>query len=174
MPKRFKSTWSVGALVWLLCATTALAGPPRSVRATVQRVVDGDTLIAVSENATKLRIRLLGIDAPEISHGSKPGQSFAPESRRYLEQLINNRPVRLELSGPDVYGRILAVVLAGDMNVNVQMVRAGLAEVYRGARCRAYCRELAEAEAGAQQQRAGIWAQERHESPAAYRKRTKS
>jgi len=70
--------------------------------------------------------------------------------------------------------RLIAVVWVGETNVNVEMVRAGLAEVYRGARCQASCRELREAEARAQRARAGIWAQERYESPAAFRKRART
>ena len=42
-------------------------------------VSDGDTVTAISANSTRLRIRVLGIDAPEIPHGSKPGQPFGEE-----------------------------------------------------------------------------------------------
>lgn len=40
--------------------------------ATVERVADGDTIIANTSNQTKLRIRVLGIDGPEIAHGTIP------------------------------------------------------------------------------------------------------
>jgi micrococcal nuclease len=140
----------------------------------VERVADGDTLVAASDNETKLRLRLLGIDAPEIAHGKKAGQPYGEEARQYLERLVGKRSVRVETFGPDIYRRLLAVVWVGETNVNVEMVRARLAEVYRGARCQAYCRELREAEARAQRGRAGIWGQERYESPAAFRKRART
>jgi micrococcal nuclease len=57
-------------------AGSAPAASPRSLVATVRHVVDSDTITAITVNATKLRIRLLGIDAPEIPHGNKPGQPF--------------------------------------------------------------------------------------------------
>ena len=41
-------------------------GFPRSLIATVQHVSDGDTITAITSNQTKLRIRLLGIDPPEM------------------------------------------------------------------------------------------------------------
>jgi endonuclease YncB( thermonuclease family) len=74
--------------------------------------------------------------------------------------------------GPDRYNRILAVVLDGPINVNLLMVAMGYAEVYRGAPCQAYCRELEQAEAKARRDRVGMWAQgATHESPAAFRRR---
>jgi micrococcal nuclease len=174
MRKHLVAMRSAAIFALLMCAVTARAEQPRTVYITVERVVDGDTLIATSANATKLRIRLIGIDAPEIAHHRNPGQPFGFESRRYLERLILNRPVRLEMFSSDRYRRILAVAWTGDTNVNIQMVRVGFAEVYRGSRCQAYCRELVQAEAEAQRERKGIWSQDQHESPSAYRKRAGS
>ncbi|MFI5341467.1 MAG: thermonuclease family protein [Candidatus Methylomirabilales bacterium] len=57
----------------LALAVPAFSGSPRSLVATVQHVADGDTVTTISANGTKLRIRLLGINAPEITHGSKQG-----------------------------------------------------------------------------------------------------
>ncbi len=64
----------VGVLWCLL--SPVLAASPRLLIATVQRVADGDTVTAITSNQTKLRIRLLDIDAPEIPHGTKPGQPY--------------------------------------------------------------------------------------------------
>ena len=168
---RWITIWLAAAHLVLLAAATPQAAPPRSVLATVERVADGDTLMATSENSTRLRIRLLGIDAPEIPHRGKPGQTYGVEARHHLLRLVLNRVVRIELFGSDAYRRLLAVIWHDGANVNVEMVRGGFAEVYRGARCQAYCRELADAERRAQGERAGIWAQEQYESPAAYRRR---
>ena len=41
-------------------------------------MTDGDTIIAVTSNQTTLRIRRLGIDDPEISHGSTLGPPLGP------------------------------------------------------------------------------------------------
>ncbi len=164
--------WGVVAalLLWGL-AGTAGATPPRTLSAAVERVSDGDTVVAVTDKAARLRIRLLGIDAPEIPHGKAPGQPLGAEAQEYLERLIGHRSVRVESFGPDAYKRVLAVVWVDGKNVNVEMVRAGLAEIYRQSRCQAYCRELAEAEMSARRAHLGIWTQPHHESPSAYRKR---
>jgi endonuclease YncB( thermonuclease family) len=49
----------------------------REVYGVVERVTDGDTIVVITDNGTKLKIRFYGIDAPETSHGPKPGQPMA-------------------------------------------------------------------------------------------------
>jgi endonuclease YncB( thermonuclease family) len=115
----------------------------------VERITDGDTIVATISNQTKLRLRLLGIDAPEVPHGKKPGQPFGEEARDYLDHVIGGKPVRVDAYGLDEYKRILAVVWDDQVNVNLLMVAMGYAEVYRGAPCQVYCRELQDAEAKA-------------------------
>ncbi len=161
---------AVSFLVLLL--SSAQAAAPRTLTAKVERVSDGDTVIAFTSNQTKLHLRLLGIDAPEVPHGEKPGQPYGEEAREYLTRLIGGRTVRVETYGPDGFNRILAMVFLGTVNVNEEMVQQGLAEVYRGAPCKAYCRNLRAAELRAKQDRVGMWARgERYESPADFRRR---
>jgi endonuclease YncB( thermonuclease family) len=45
-------------------------------------------------NSSKVRTRVLGIDAPEIPHGNKPGQPYGEEARDYLDHLIGGKTVR--------------------------------------------------------------------------------
>ena len=97
-------------------------GQPSHPYATVERVSDGDTLVAITANQTKLRIRLLGIDAPETAHGKKAGQPFGLEARNYLDHLIGGKTVKVEMYGPDRYKRILAVIWDEQINVNLLMV----------------------------------------------------
>ncbi len=148
------------------------AATPRTLVAKVERVSDGDTLVAVTANSTKLRLRLLGIDAPEVPHGDKPGQPFGGEARDYLDHLIGGKTVRVDAYGPDEYKRVLAVVWDEQVNINLLMVAMGYAEVYRGAPCQVYCQELLDAEAKARRDRVGMWGQgEKYESPRAFRRR---
>ena len=160
------------ALAFLTITVPALWADSRSFVATVNRVSDGDTIIAMTADGTKLRVRLLGIDAPEIPHGNKPGQPYGEEARDYLDHLIGGKSVRLETYGPDRYQRVLAVIWDEQINVNLLMVAMGYTEVYRGARCQVYCRELDDTEAKARWDRVGIWVQgEKYESPVAFQKR---
>jgi endonuclease YncB( thermonuclease family) len=155
---------------WLLLAGAADAARVRLLSATVARVEDGDSLIAFSAER-RLRIRLLGIDAPELPHETAPGQPYGPEAAAYLADLVGGKTVRVETYGRDRYNRVLGVLRVDGRSVNVEMVRAGLAHVYRGEPCRAYCGDLEGAERQARQARTGLWSQPSPESPFAYKRR---
>jgi micrococcal nuclease len=117
-------------LVWLLLLASTgicIAGEYQ-----VSRVVDGDTII-VNKGTIKLTIRLVGIDAPEVSHAkNEPGQPFSQQSTKHLAGLVLNKTVDVKSHGPDRYGRTLGEVFLEGNNINLEMVKAGLAEVYRG------------------------------------------
>lgn len=98
----------------------------------VVKVYDGDTILVAGAGGRRV-VRLLGIDAPETSKGrAKPGQPYSQKARQHLADLVLNQPVALTVYGRDRYQRALAVVHRGNQNINLAMVRAGLAEVYRG------------------------------------------
>ena len=98
----------------------------------VTRVTDGDT-VKVTGNDVKMTIRLVGIDAPETSKKkNEPGQPFSRKSTKYLASLVLNKSVEVKSYGTDRYGRTLGVVFVDGKDMNLEMVKAGLAEVYRG------------------------------------------
>lgn len=74
----FCALFSLHLSSYILPPISSHAEAPRNIITTMERLSDGDTLIATIGNDTKLRIRLPGIDAPEIPHGTKPGQPFGP------------------------------------------------------------------------------------------------
>ena len=111
----------------LTISASALAGQFK-----VTRVTDGDT-VKVAGNGEKMTIRLVGIDAPETSKKkNEPGQPFSQKSTKHLAGLVLNKSVEIKSYGTDRYGRTLGVIFVGEKNVNLEMVKAGLAEVYRG------------------------------------------
>lgn len=88
-------------LLHLATSLATPAGRPRPVTVIVKRVSDGDTITALTSERTKLRIRFLGIDAPEVPHGITPGQPYGEEARDYLNHLIGGKTVRVDAYGPD-------------------------------------------------------------------------
>jgi micrococcal nuclease len=88
-------------------------------------VTDGDTLRCGDE-----RVRLLGIDAPEM-HGCAPWRQCVPgdgaAARAALEALVRGRTLTIERVGVDRYGRTLGVVWADGANLSCAMVTAGQA-----------------------------------------------
>ena len=97
----------------------------------VARVTDGDT-IKVTGDGSNINVRLVGIDAPETSKKkNQPGQPFSRKSTKYLANLVLNKSVDVKSYGNDRYGRTLGVVFVNVMSVNLEMISAGLAKVYR-------------------------------------------
>lgn len=155
-PHRFIGLALLGAAS-LAAALPAHAAHVRLLTATVARIVDGDTLIAYTARA-RFRVRLLGINAPEIAHDGQRGERYGLEAKGHLEHLVAGRSVRLEAYGRDRYERVLAVIWADRVNINLEMVRAGLARAQGGAGRRAYAHAIKDAEAQARRAGIGIWA----------------
>lgn len=98
----------------------------------VTRVWDGDTIKAEGHDI-EIKVGLVRIDAPETSRKKRePGQSFSYQAKKFLSDLVLNRRVDVKGHGLDRYNRVLRVIYLFGTNINIEMVRAGLAEVYRG------------------------------------------
>lgn len=106
--------------------------PPASdlVEAQVTRVVDGDT-IEVLIDGVEYRVRYIGIDTPETKHPTRGVEPFGPEASQANSELVEGKTVLLEkdVSETDRYGRLLRYVYVGDLMVNEELLRRGLAEV---------------------------------------------
>ena len=89
----------------------------------VRQVIDGDT-VGMADGA---RVRYIGIDTPER------GEPFFDEATEVNRRLVEGKRVRLlkDQSDKDRFGRLLRYVLAGDILVNAELVREGLAEAKR-------------------------------------------
>jgi endonuclease YncB( thermonuclease family) len=124
----------------------------------VVRVYDGDTFKAVGHD-TEIKVRLVGIDAPETKTGKREsGQPFSQQSKKYLAGMVLNKNVQIKGYGTDQYNRQLAVVFADGKNVNLELVKAGLAEVYRGKHPRRLdIQPYEKAESEAKNDMKGIW-----------------
>lgn len=138
---------------------------PSSERWQVVSVADGDTL-TVSSRGKKEKLRLCGIDAPEVAHGSKAGQPLGKEATQKLRSLVGNagNEVIVVPIEKDRYGRTVAEVFVQKPNsqeetfVNEEMTRAGLAYHYSRYSSRCVNREAIErGEAIAQSKKAGVW-----------------
>jgi micrococcal nuclease len=139
----------------------------------VYRVVNGETFI-VKHGSVQLTIRLIGIDAPEMSNRRhQGGQPFSLEAERHLSKLILGKTVDVKSYGVD---RLGAVFLLNGRNVNLEMLQAGLAEVYREKQAAGLdMRPYRQAEEEAREAKRGMWVQgEGYVSPGDWRRRHQS
>jgi endonuclease YncB( thermonuclease family) len=107
----------------------------------------------------EITIRLVGIDAPEKSRKKRePGQPFSQKATKYLNSLVLKKTITIKEYGTDHYGRTLGVVFVNGTNANLEMVKAGLAEVYRGKQPRYFNVKMYKgAETEAKNARRGMW-----------------
>jgi endonuclease YncB( thermonuclease family) len=135
----------------------------RAANAHVWRVVgvqDGDTLTCLDETNQQQKIRLAGIDAPEV------GQDYGTAAREALASMVFGKTVDVVDEGRDRYGRWVGHVSVDGLDVNRQMVGTGSAWHYA-----AYSTDqsLAAVQAQAQSQRLGLWGQPNPIPPWEYR-----
>lgn len=100
---------------------------PETEQATIQHVVDGDT-VYVMLDGKRTRVRLLNVDAPEIPHPGKPGECFGEEATRFLAQkLPEGSKVQLEFDVErfDRYGRTLAGITYQGEFISETLVSSG-------------------------------------------------
>jgi endonuclease YncB( thermonuclease family) len=94
----------------------------RPFEARVVVVADGDTLELIpSGESQPIRIRLEGIDAPELN------EAFGREATTYTRRLLNQQRVRVEGRDVDGYGRLVARVFVGGRDASRALLEAGLA-----------------------------------------------
>jgi endonuclease YncB( thermonuclease family) len=87
-------------------------------------IAGGDTITILDAHHQQHKIRLQGIDAPESR------QSFGKLSKHNLSTLVAGHEVTVEYFKTDRYGRAVGKVTVGNVDANLEQVRAGLAWVY--------------------------------------------
>lgn len=137
-PRRFRrSPYRVLVIMLVLVVLTVVrwwnAPPPEATPGDplpeamyrVVRVVDGDTILF----APDYRVRLIGVNAPESVKPEHPVEPFGPEASEFTRQFLAAGEARLSFDRErvDRFGRFLAYVWVGDLLLNEELIRAGLA-----------------------------------------------
>lgn len=150
--------------------TLLLTGPLFAADTLYGRVVsitDGDTIQVLDNRSQLHKVRLAGIDAPEKQ------QDFADVATKQLSALIFGRTVKVEWKKMDRYRRIVGTVYYGIVDINLEMIRKGLAWHFK-----AYEREqspeiralYAGQEEAAKRARIGLWSHSNPVPPWDFRK----
>ena len=129
---------------------------------TVDKVFDGDTV----QLADGRKVRLLGINTPEVSHRNRPGQAGGEAAKAWLRKALLGRKVRLveDAEPADKYNRTLAHVFTeGNEHINLQLVESGLAAVDIHPPNLLFADQLAAAQDRAEQAGRGIWGRDEYE-----------
>ena len=144
-------TFSIFGLFLFLNASADIIGEAK--------ITDGDTIII-----NDIRIRFTGSDAPESYFFGKTQTCLDGKGREWecgnaatqkLKELINNQTVRCTDEGQDRYGRTLGICYVGDMDLQAEMVKSGMAVAYLR-----YSDRYEKEQNYAKKVKAGMWAGE--------------
>lgn len=142
---------------------TATFKPISEWQGVVTHVSDGDTLfVRPASGGQPVKIRIDGLDAPEIC------QSYGPASRKALQNRVMGQQVEVDTRRRDNFGRVLARISLQQADVGEWMVRQGHAWSYR---FRRDAGPYAAEEVQAKTAQRGLFADARALPPREFRKR---
>ena len=119
------------------------------------RVIDGDTIVLEGNQ----KIRLVGVDTPELHHPKKPVQYFAKEAKEFTKKMVEGKQIRLEYDWQkkDKYDRTLAYVYLMDGTfLNLEIIKQGYGFAYTKYSFK-YLEQFREAEREARENKRGLW-----------------
>lgn len=144
---------------------TQLSNPPKgSIKATVDRDVDGDTVIVTTESGQRMDVRLLLVDTPETKHPNMGVQKYGKEASEFTSShLKKGQVVYLEqdVEKKDKYNRDLAYIWFKDngkwIMINEALVANGLARVAYVYESKKYLSKLEDLQNKAKEEKLNIW-----------------
>lgn len=139
-------------LQFLLLCFLLYPGNAHAFPAQVIHIADGDTITVLDEHRKHVKIRLYGIDSPEKR------QAFGHHAKQYISLLVAGKRVEVECFGEDRFGRTLGIVHSSNgVNINQEMISAGMAWVYRQYCKRPECVMWVNCERQTRAARRGLW-----------------
>ncbi|WP_270966767.1 thermonuclease family protein [Campylobacter upsaliensis] len=134
----------------------------------VSKVIDGDTIELLAKTSkenpynhiAKLKIRLYGIDAPELK------QAYGKEAKEYLSALVLKQEVSLIIENKDKYDRFVGTLFLKGQDINKEMVKNGYAHAYES-----FSKKYLAEQADAKMFKLGLWQDERVMSPSEFRRK---
>ncbi|EAK2503032.1 thermonuclease [Campylobacter upsaliensis] len=133
----------------------------------VSRVIDGDTIELLAKTSktnpynhiAKLKIRLYGIDAPELK------QAYGKEAKEFLSALVLKQEVSLIIENKDKYDRFVGTIFLKGQDINKEMVKNGYAHAYES-----FSKKYLAEQADAKMFKLGLWQDEKAVKPSEFRK----
>lgn len=147
----------------LFCALPLSAA---ELTGTVIYVYDGDTVTLRTEDGSKHKIRLYGIDSPETK------QAYGQAAKLALWRMVFKQVVTVEYTKKDRYGRIIGKIKKDGENINAEMVLRGSAWHY--VRYAPKDLLLKQSESMAKSEDMGLWQDTQPMPPWNYRKQVKN
>lgn len=148
-------------ILFILYGLSLIVGDlSKEIQGEIIKVYDGDT-ITLFEKQEKIKIRLYGLDAPELN------QRFGKEAREYLLNLCPlHSQVKVKIIDKDKYKRVVGIVYCNEINVNKKLVENGFAWAYRE-----YSNDYVALEDKARKNTIGLWDEVNPLKPSEFRRK---
>lgn len=136
---REKKRW-IGLLIGVMLLNSMLPGSQNEVRASlkvytakVSRIVDGDTISLAKDIQGTHKVRLLNIDTPETHFNGHAQEPWGSDATNFLRTLIkpgDEVTIITDQIVLDHYGRLLAHIKKGALDINRELLKEGYASMY--------------------------------------------
>ena len=148
-------------VILLLVGFLSLSGQD-ILKGKATNVYDGDTFTLMTTDEKEIKIRIVGIDAPEAK------QDYGIRSRDYARSILDGKQVTVYLEPGETYGRKLGIVITEDgLHFNYEMVAGGYAWFYDDYSDDKY---LEAAFKKAKKEKLGLWATDNPVAPWIWRR----
>lgn len=152
-------TVGIIGLILVGCLNTVMAYD--GITGKVVSVIDGTTVEVQTPNSQIYKVRLSGIDSPELS------QEYGADAKKLLEKLVLEKNVAVKIVGKDRWGRYLGeMIIDGKIDPRIELLKQGLAWTAE----KNPLPDLEEYRAKAQQRGKGLWKQPDPTPPWIYRR----
>lgn len=160
-----RKLWIIQTIFIMIGVLNAYAG--EIFPATVQKVIDGDSLLVATAKNT-IEVRLYGVDCPEYD------QPYSKVAKKFVEKSVLGKKVMIEPAYRDSYGRLVAVVVRDKKVLNNDLIQAGLAWVYPRYCRKTFCNSWKKNERIARREKRGLWHDAQPDSPWQWKKMKRS
>lgn len=127
----------------------------------VTRIVDGDTVYISNDTLGEQKIRLIGIQAPEIAHPTKGKECLGEEARYFADQMLAGKSAvfsqDITQDRVDIYDRLLGYLSVDGVDYSLALLKEGLAREYTYSAAYTQQSEYRSAQADARAEKKGLW-----------------
>lgn len=141
----------------------------QTVKGVVIKCYDGDTYAIKLEDSTKIKVRVIGIDCPEIVGYSTKLQPYGDSATIFVKEMLLNKNVEVVIKSKDVYGRYLAKILIDSVDISYLLLNKGLA-TYNSTSIIEDRHNLKKVKNTAKRNKIGIWSKNDFITPKKWRK----
>ncbi|CAN5498124.1 thermonuclease family protein [soil metagenome] len=106
----------------ILCCVSFGGFAEEELKGVVKSIIDGNTIVIAVNSNESYKVLLHGIDSPE------PGQKYAEQAKHFLEKLLLNKSVTINIRGKDRLGNRLGDIhIDGAVDPRQELIKQGLA-----------------------------------------------